>query len=81
MGYVAPMTKDNVEYVTVKTIDLMLKKQMTVGQIARTWNQGNPGTCRASTNRWGVKYDSCKYVRELLDKYNKLKTTPDGDNQ
>ena len=73
LGYVAPMTKDNVEYVTVKTVDLMLKKQMTVEQIAKTWNQGNTGECSSGINSLGVKFNSCQYVKELLDKYNKLK--------
>jgi len=66
------MTKGNVEYVTVKTVDLMLKRQMTVEQIAKKWNQGHTGKCSAGTNSLGVKYNSCQYVRELLDKYSKL---------
>jgi hypothetical protein len=73
LGYVAPMTKNNVEYVTVKTVDLMLKNQLTVEQIGRSWNQGNTGPCRSGTNSLGVKFNSCQYVKELLDKYNQLK--------
>ena len=73
LGYVAPMTKDNVEYVTVKTVDLMLKKQMTVEDIGKIWNQGHVGKCSFGVNRLGVKFNSCQYVKELLDKYNQLK--------
>lgn len=73
LGYIAPATETNVDYIAVKNVELMLQKKMTVEDIGKIWNQGNAGPCGASTNRWGIKYDSCKYVRELLDKYNKLK--------
>jgi hypothetical protein len=73
LGYVAPMTKDNVEYVTVKTVDLMLKNQMTVEDVAKKWNQGHTGKCSVGINSLGIKFNSCQYVKELLDKYNKLK--------
>ena len=73
LGYVAPATETNVQYVAVKNIELMLKKNMTVEDIAKVWNQGHTGNCRAGTNSLGVKFNSCQYVKELLDKYNKLK--------
>ena len=67
------MTETNVDYIAIKNIDLMLKKEMTVEQIARVWNQGHRGACKSGTNSLGVKFNSCKYVKELLDKYNQLK--------
>lgn len=51
----------------------MLKKNMTVEDIAKVWNQGNTGPCKKGVNSLGVKFNSCQYVKELLDKYNKLK--------
>lgn len=51
----------------------MLQKKMTVENIGKIWNQGNTGKCRAGVNSLGVKFNSCQYVKELLDKYNKLK--------
>ena len=50
----------------------MLQKKMTVQDIAKTWNQGHKGTCRAGVNSLGISFDSCKYVKELLDKYKRL---------
>lgn len=73
LGYVAEPTETNVDYVAIKTIDLMLKKQMTVEDIGKVWNQGNTGPCRAGINSLGIRFNSCQYVKELLDKYNKLK--------
>jgi len=62
-----------VQYVAVKNIELMLKKNMTVEDIAKVWNQGNTGACKKGVNKLGVAFNSCQYVKELLDKYNKLK--------
>jgi hypothetical protein len=46
---------------------------MTVEDIAKTWNQGNTGVCKSGTNSLGIKFNSCQYVKELLNKYNQLK--------
>ena len=67
------MTETNVDYIAIKNIDLMLQKHMTVEDIGKVWNQGHVGRCRAGINSLNVHYDSCKYVRELLDKYKRLK--------
>jgi hypothetical protein len=47
-------------------------KGYTPEQTFKVWNSGNLRPCSRGTNRWGVRYDSCKYVKEAKEVYLKL---------
>jgi len=71
LGYVAEMTKTNVEYVTAVTFTEMLEKS-TPERIALAHNQGGGTTCRKGTNKHNQKYDSCSYVQKAMNYYKEL---------
>lgn len=60
------MTPTNERYVALAKIEHHLQEGYTPSEVARIWNQGNAGPCRAGVNRFGVRYDSCKYVRLVM---------------
>ena len=60
------MTDVTEYYVAVHKIQYHINEGYSDAAIARIWNQGNPSPCKAGTNRWGVKYDSCAYERKVL---------------
>ncbi len=53
-------------------IDRWLRNGLTVEQIALMWNQGNLGKCSSGVNKKGVKFDSCKYSRLVLQAHQNL---------
>lgn len=65
-GYVAKMTSSNEYTVAVNKIQYHINQGYGDGDIARIWNQGNPGPCVRGTNSHGVDYDSCAYEAKVL---------------
>ena len=65
-GQVEPMTPTNEEYVALHKIQHHLDQGYSDRQVALTWNQGNPGACKAGVNKYGVRYDSCAYAKKVL---------------
>lgn len=53
-------------YVAYKMIEKWLNEGYSAGDIARIWNQGHPGKCKAGVNRMGVEFNSCAYERKVL---------------
>ena len=59
------------EFITLKYIQDLgdLKPQ----QVFQTWNQGTyKKPCIRGVNKFGVKYDSCAYIKKVMAIYNKL---------
>lgn len=69
IGYVAPYTEGNEDYVTVGMIQKWLDSGMTTEGIFRKWNQGSGSECRRGVNAQGVQFDSCKYVQLAMNHY------------
>ena len=57
---------------TIAEMKSHVLKGYTPEQTFKVWNSGNLRPCSRGTNRWGVKYDSCKYVQEAKSVYLKL---------
>jgi hypothetical protein len=66
LGYVAPMTPVNEEYVALYKIQQHLDEGYNEAQIALIWNQGHAGPCKAGTNSKGIEYNSCAYRDKVL---------------
>lgn len=65
-GEVRPMTPEREWYVVTKLFDEWLSEGMTEAQIALRWNAGGASHCSSGVNKYGVKYDSCAYVKGVL---------------
>ena len=65
-GEVRPMTPAREWYVVTRLFDMWLNDGMTEAQIALKWNAGGASRCSRGINRYGVAYDSCAYVAEVL---------------
>lgn len=73
IGYVAPLTEDNAEYVAVVRIQKLLDKGRTEHQIVLGWNAGeNAKKCSKGVNKYGVKYNSCAYVAKYKSQPSQL---------
>ena len=70
IGYLAPQTPTNEEFVAIIKIEKWLRDGHTVKQIALLWNQGHLSKCSKGRNKMGVKYNSCEYVKEVLENLN-----------
>lgn len=70
LGYVAPFTEINEEYVSTNKIQKWLNQGLTEEQIFLRWNAGGATQCSRGVNRQGVKFDSCEYVRKAVAFYN-----------
>jgi len=57
---------------TIAEVKLDVIKGLTPAQTLKKWNSGNLRPCRQGINRWGIKYNSCKYVKEALTIYQSL---------
>lgn len=67
LGYVAPITKINAHYVTAMMVDEWLSEGQKPERIFLNWNAGEGAKkCASGTNRNGVKYNSCEYVKKGL---------------
>lgn len=74
LGYVAPMTKTNVEYISTVKVQQMIDRGLTLKQIALKHNAGENATeCSRGWNKHKVFYDSCAYVEKAINYYNQLK--------
>ncbi|MCP6727373.1 MAG: hypothetical protein KJI69_05190 [Patescibacteria group bacterium] len=70
LGYVAPQTIINEEYVATIKIEKWLRQGLTVKEVALRWNQGShKKKCSAGVNKFGVEYNSCEYVNLVLKHY------------
>lgn len=53
-----------------------MKSQIIKGikpeQTFKLWNSGNLKPCSKGVNRYGVKYDSCRYIKDAMNIYNSL---------
>ena len=73
LGYVAPFTETNAEYVAVKNIELKLKKGIPVERLFLQHNAGGNATkCSEGYNSRGNYFNSCKYVEKALNYYKQL---------
>lgn len=67
LGYIAPLTPVNAEYVTTMKVQEWLEEGRTKEQILLAWNAGeNAKKCKKGINKHGVKYDSCAYITKGL---------------
>lgn len=66
LGYVAVITDINERYVALYKIQYHLNEGYSESQVAKIWNQGHAGPCKAGINSKGVAYDSCSYERKVL---------------
>jgi len=63
IGYVAPLTEENAEYVATMSVQKMLQEGRKPHQIALAWNAGkNAKACSKGINKYGVRFNSCHYV-------------------
>lgn len=65
----APMTPENQDRVAIAKISDWLNKGYNEAEIALMWNGGEPKVKRG-VNRYGVKYDSGAYAKEVLSVLN-----------
>lgn len=65
-GYVEVQTPERATFVTESMIRKWKGEGLSDRQILLIWNQGNTSPCKAGTNKYGVKYDSCAYVENVL---------------
>jgi len=65
-GEVREQTPIIERYVTIQMIRSWLERGDTPYQIALRWNAGGAARCSSGVNVWGVKYDSCSYVKMVL---------------
>jgi len=73
LGYVAPFTETNAEYVAVKNIELKLKKGIPVERLFLQHNAGGNATkCSSGINKNGTPYNSCAYVQKAMNYYKQL---------
>lgn len=77
LGYVAPMTRINEEYVASVKIQTLKDAGKSVRQIALVWNQGNDkrpcikgvSTVKVDNKVRKVNYDSCEYADTVVKYY------------
>ena len=63
IGYVAPLTEENAEYVATIKVQQLLDRGRSEHSIILAWNAGeNAKNCSKGVNKYGVAYNSCAYV-------------------
>lgn len=63
IGYVAPLTEENAEYVATHKVQRLLNQGRSEHSIILAWNAGERAqTCSKGVNRFGVAFNSCAYV-------------------
>jgi len=73
LGYTAPLTKVNNMYVTTHIVQRFLNEGRNIERIALAWNAGeNKKQCSSGINKYGVPYDSCKYIKAIKVAYNSI---------
>lgn len=65
-GAVLEKTPDREWFVAVSMIEKWIEEGLSDSQIALLWNQGHAGKCSSGVNKYGVKYDSCAYARQVI---------------
>lgn len=70
LGYEAPLTEGNAEYVAVRMIQRWIDQGITAEKIALKWNQGNTGRCVAKAGA----YDSCAYQKKFIRHHRDITT-------
>jgi len=72
LGYVAPQTPVNEEYVATVKIQTWRKEGKSVREVALLWNKGNLiYPCSKGVNDFGAPYDSCEYATTVVAYYHK----------
>lgn len=66
LGYVAPQTSENEQFVVENKIAAWLSEGKTAEDIFLIWNQGHDGPCIKGVNKFGVPYNSCAYAAKGL---------------
>lgn len=67
------MTIVNDTYVSAHIIQEWLDEGKSVNAIMLAWNAGEGAKkCGKGTNKFGVKYNSCEYVKKGLITYNSI---------
>ena len=73
LGYVAPQTSINEQYVALMTVQRLFNEGKTERQIALIWNTSLGGTEKPleikGTNKKGVKFDSVAHAKKVLTAY------------
>lgn len=70
IGYLAPQSPINEEFVATIKIEKWLRDGHSIRQIALLWNQGRLSRCKSGVNELGVEYNSCEYVNKVLRNLN-----------
>jgi hypothetical protein len=67
IGYIAPQTRGNEEYVVMGKVTKWLEEGLTAYQIGLKWNHPVALVygCSAGVNKMGVEYDSCEYANTI----------------
>lgn len=67
LGYVPEPNRTNATYIAAMKAQQWLEQGKTNSQIFLYWNAGEGAKkCSTGTNKYGVKYDSCAYVKKGL---------------
>ena len=70
LGEVKGYSTSTAEFVVYKEIYELKSKNITPKQIFQIWNQGTyTKPCIKGVNKFGVKYDSCQYVKDAMKIY------------
>jgi len=81
LGYEAPNTYTNEVYVTASIVQGWLDEGQKIDKILLNWNAGeNAKKCGSGRNKYGVKYNSCEYVKKGLVTYNLIRSAEAGEN-
>ena len=65
-GEIREMTPERERYVATAMVQRWLDEGYSQEQIPLLWNQGNASRCKAGTNKFGVRFDSCAYQQHVL---------------
>jgi len=73
LGYVAPQTPINEQYVALMTVQRLLNEGKTERQVALIWNTSLGGTEKPleikGTNKKGVKFNSIAHAYKVMTAY------------
>lgn len=62
------------DFITYKQIEELQLKNIPINKIFQYHNQGTyTKPCIRGVNKWGVKYDSCAYVKDAMRIYESIK--------
>jgi hypothetical protein len=71
LGYVAKPSRTSAEYIAAGKVQEWLEQGLSEREIFLMWNAGKKTGCSAGVNKYGVSYDSCKYVEKAVAYYSR----------